>query len=135
MTGHRPLGVSLISILLGINGLISVVYGILLLFHIGEDLARESLGVTEGDITAFAISAIAVGVITLIIAGALRSGSNIARMVLVVLWLAQLGLLIWSMIRLHNVHWSSSMWPVVISGLAAGYLLFDNDAKNYFRSA
>jgi hypothetical protein len=135
MSEHRPLGVSLISILLGLNGLVSVVYGILLLFHVGEDLARESLGVSDGDITVFAISAIAVGVITLIIAGALRSGSNVARMVLAVLWFAQVGLLIWSMIQLHNVHWSSNMWPVVVSGLAAGYLLFDNDAKAFFRSA
>lgn len=135
MSGNRPFGVSLISLLLILNGLVSVVVGIMLLFHKGENLILDSLNVAEGNITALAISGIAIGAITLMIAFALRSGSNFARFFLVFIFLGQIGLLIWSMVQLHALHWSNALWPAVITGLAALYLLFDKDSRQFFSHA
>jgi hypothetical protein len=135
MSGKRPFGVGLIGLLLVLNGLVSLVVGIMLLFHKGEKVILENLDVAQGHITALAIAAIAIGAITLIIALALRSGSNFARFFLVFVWLADIGLLIWSMVQLHALHWSNALWPAVITGLAAFYLLFDKDSRQFFSRA
>ncbi len=134
MSTDRPLGVRLIALLLGINGFVSIIAGILLLFHVGEEAAIDALGVTEANLSVLAITAIAVGVITMVIAAALRSGSNFARLLLVLLWVGQLGVLVYSMVSLHSVHWTSAMWPTVITGLAGAYLLLDKDAREFFSS-
>lgn len=134
MTTHRPLGIRLIAFILGVNGFLSIVAGVLLLFHIGEETAIEALGVSEGNLTAVAVSAIVIGAITMIIASALRSGSNFARLLLVVLWIGQAGFLVYAIVSLHSVHWTSAMWPTVITGLAGAYLLLDKDARDFFSS-
>ena len=135
MSGNRPFGVSLISLLLILNGLVSVVIGIMLLFHRGEDTILEALNVGEGHVTALAIAAIAIGAIVLLLAFALRGGSNFARFFLVFVWLAQIGLLIWAMIETHSLHWSHALWSAVITGFAALYLLFDKDSRQFFSHA
>jgi hypothetical protein len=132
MTTHRPLGVRLIAFIVGINGLLSIVAGVLLLSHVGEETALEVLDVSKGNLNAVAISAIVIGLITMISAGALRSGSNFARLLLVVLWLGQAGFLVYAIVALHSVHWTSAMWPTVILGLTAVYLLLDKDARDFF---
>lgn len=135
MSGNRPFGVGLISLLLILNGLVSIGVGIMLLLHKSEDTILQALNVGEGHVTALAISAIAIGAIVLVLALALRGGSNFARFFLVFVWLAQIGLLIWAMIETHSVHWSHGLWSAVITGFAALYLLLDKDSRQFFRHA
>lgn len=132
MSDKRPFGVGLISLLIALNGLFTIVVGVLLLIHKGEDAIVDAFNISKDHITAFAIAALVLGALTLIVGLALRSGSNVARFLLVLLWLGNVGILIYSMVKLHALHWSNALWPAVISGLAAFYLLFDKDARQFF---
>lgn len=135
MAGKRPLGVGLISLLLILNGIMQIVVGILLITHTGEEEIIDAMGIAEGSVTTFAVIMFITGGLTLLVAFALRGGANWARLTLVVLFLLQVAGLIWSAIELHGLHWSNGLWPVVIAGLAAGYLLFDEDSKRFFGSS
>ena len=97
MSNHRPAGVGFISWLLIIGGTINVVAGVLMLLHRGQAFI-DAMDISEGNVTGYAIGTIAVGAIVLLVAFALRSGSNVARLLLVGVWLANAAILIWGIV-------------------------------------
>ena len=131
MSDQRPAGVGFISWLLILGGAINVAAGVLMLFHRGEAFI-DALNISDSGVTSYAIGMIAVGAVILLIAFALRGGSNIARMLLVVAWLANAAMMIWGIVGLHSVHWTNALWPLLVISLAVGYLMFDEDAKAFF---
>jgi hypothetical protein len=131
MSDQRPAGVGFISWLLILGGAINVVAGVLMLFHRGEAFI-DALNISDSGVTGYAIGMIAVGAVILLIAFALRGGSNVARMLLVVAWLANAAMMIWGIVGLHSVHWTNALWPLLVISLAVGYLMFDEDAKAFF---
>lgn len=131
MSTNRPFGVSLISWLMILNGIVSIAIGALILSHKGQSFV-DALNIADSDLNSYGIATLVVGGIVLLVGLGLRSGNNLVRMLVVAVWLAQVGVMIWAMIQFHSVQWSNSMWPVVITSLAALYLLFDEDAKAFF---
>jgi hypothetical protein len=131
MPDQRPAGVGFISWLLILGGGINVVAGVLMLFHRGEAFI-DALNISDSGVTSYAIGMIAVGAVILLIAFSLRGGSNVARMLLVVAWLANAAMMIWGIVGLHSVHWTNALWPLLVISLAVGYLLLDEDAKAFF---
>jgi hypothetical protein len=131
---HRPFGVSLLSIWLYIAGALNIVAGIIALFNTGNDDLLREMKATSSEITSYAIAAIVVGLITLVIGHLLRTRSSFARLLVGILALIQLGLTIWAVAAYNSVHWYSAIAPLIIYGAIVGYLFFDRDAKEFFAS-
>lgn len=97
-----------------------------------DSTARPPL---SGDVTLLGVATVVFGVVVFMIASALRGGSNFARLLIGVIALARLVGLILVTIGYHRVHWYDSLAPTVIYLLVAGYLVFDDDARAFFRRA
>jgi FtsH-binding integral membrane protein len=131
MSNHRPFGVSLIGWLMILNGIFSIAVGALILSHKGQTFIA-ALDIADSDLNAYGIATIVVGAVVLLVGLGLRSGNNLVRMLVAGVWLAQVAVMVWAVIQLHSLHWSNALWPVLITSLAAAYLLFDEDAKAFF---
>ena len=92
----------------------------------------NALDVSQGNLTTYAIVAMGLGIIVVLVGFALRAAANWARLLVAIVAVARLISLLWVVISLHSVHWYYALWPTVIYLLVAGYLLFDEDAKAYF---
>ena len=130
---RRPLGVSLLSILLIISGIFDLIAGIVLLATRNDADVRNALrDVSQGSITTLAIVTIGIGVIVLCAAFGLRRGANWARALVGGVAIARLIILFWSVAAHHSYHWYQALLPSAIYILVAGYLFLDEDAKRYF---
>jgi hypothetical protein len=131
MSNHRPFGVSLISWLMILNGIFSIAVGALILSHKGQTFV-DALSIADSDLNAYGIATIVVGAVVLLVGLGLRSGNNLVRLLVAGVWLAQVAVMVWAAIQLHSLHWSNALWPILITSLAAAYLLFDEDSKAFF---
>jgi hypothetical protein len=131
-TNRRPFGVSFLSILVIIGGILDIVAGIVLLTQRNDESLLESLGVKDSEVTTYAIVAIAFGVVAILVGGALRGGADWARLLIALIAVARLASFIWVAAAYHRVHWYDSLAPLVLYSVVAGYLFFDDDAKRYF---
>jgi hypothetical protein len=133
---RRPVGVSLLSILLIIAGIFDIVAGIVVLATRNDANVRLALrDVTSGSLTTLAIVTIAMGVLVLLVALSLRRGANWARAVVAGVAIARLIILIWSVIAHHSYHWYQALLPAAIYALVAGYLFYDEEARRFFESS
>ena len=133
---RRPLGVSLLSILLMISGFFDLVAGIVLLATRNDAGVRNALrDVSQGSITTLAIVTIGLGVAVLVVAFGLRRGANWARALVAGVAIARLIILFWSVAAYHSYHWYQALLPTAIYILVAGYLFYDEDAKRYFEQS
>jgi hypothetical protein len=128
---NRPFGVSFLSLLLIIGGIVDVIAGILVWFNDDAEVLK-SISHTQGEIRTYAIVSIIIGVVVVLLGFALRRGSNLARTFIGLIALIRLGTLVWVVIAYHQVHWYQALWPAVIYLLVAGYLFLDEDAKAFF---
>lgn len=128
----RPFGVSFLSILIMAVGVIEVAGGILLFVQRLDDELLDTVDVTASQITTYALFTTMFGVIVFLVGLALRSGAGWARYVVAVLAAVRLASLIWVVVAYHSIHWYSAIWSLAMYTLVAGYLLFDDDAKQYY---
>ncbi|MGR2752895.1 DUF7144 family membrane protein [Agromyces arachidis] len=82
--GDRPVTVTIIGVLAYIAGMIDLVSGVILLFLLPVQDVVDSFGGT-GPLVAAAIGSIVVGLVTVVVAGGLLRGSQVARMIVTVL--------------------------------------------------
>ncbi len=132
-TVRRPFGVSFLSIFLIVGGVLDIVGGIVLLTQQNDEDLLDTIGATSSDVTTYGIVAIVFGVVVLLLASALRSGSNFARLLIGVIALLRAIAFVWGAVAYHRIHWYDTLGPVVIYALIAGYLFFDDDAQEFFR--
>jgi hypothetical protein len=131
-TEPTPFGVTFIAVLLAALGLLEVIGGLLLLVQRGDADLLAAVDVTSAQLTTYALFSAMFGIIVVLVANALRTGSQWSRYVVAVIAAARLATLVWVVIGYHGIHWYTAIWPMVLYGLLAGYLFFDEDAKNYF---
>lgn len=134
MSSNRPFGVSFLSILLIIGGIFDVVGSIIFLLNRNNEDVQRVGDVTSGQLTGYAIAGIVIGVVVILVAFALRNGSNFARYLIGFIALLRLATLIWLVIAYHSVHWYNAFWPMALYALVFGYLFFDEDAKRFFEA-
>ena len=132
-TDRRPFGVSFLSLLVAVMGVIQIGAGIVVLVQRNDDDTLDTLELTSSEATTAGIVGIIVGVLAILISGALRRGANWARLLVGLLAAVNAAILVWAALSFHEVHWYNVMWPTVIYALVAGYLFFDDDAQAYFR--
>lgn len=129
---RRPFGVSFLSVLVIIGGFIDILSSLVILLDRDDDDLLNALDVSQGNLTAYAIVGMGLGIVVVLVGFALRTAANWARLLVAIVAVARLISLFWVVISLHSVHWYHALWPTAIYLLVAGYLLFDEDAKAYF---
>ena len=131
-TGRRPFGVSLLSILIMLGGAFDVIGGVLLLFERRDREVLADLDLTTNQITGYAIGAIVLGIIAILIGLMLRNGSEFARYLVAIIAAVRLASLVFTIIRFDSIHWYHAFVPTVVYAVVAGYLFFDKDAQAFF---
>jgi hypothetical protein len=128
---QRPIGVSLLSILVIIAGALDVLAGVLSISMRGDaDLLVELKG-TEGEVTGLGTGLVVLGVIAIIVGFMLWRGSAFARILIGVIALVRLVGTVWVVASFDRAQWYEGIGSLVIYALVAGYLLFGDTARDY----
>ncbi len=131
---QRPLGISLLSILVIIAGALDVLAGILSVSIRGDNELLVEVKASQGEITAFGSGLIILGVIAMVVGFMLWRGSAFARILIGIIALVRLVGTIWVFASFDKVHWYEGIVPLVLYALVAGYLLFGTTARDYTQS-
>ncbi len=117
--GKRPLGVSLVFVVILISGVLAVVAGIWRLFNRGDDI---------GWIAALVV--ILLGLIYLLVAKGIANGSRGARFVVAIVTVLSIVAATWSMILQPSV-WVTAVIQILLGLIVLG-LLYNARARQFF---
>lgn len=129
----RPGGVTLVIILMWINAILEIIAGVLTMIASGDLQYRVEYDQTQTVLLWIGIVAIAFGVITIVLAMGLASGSNAARVVVTILIVLQILADAWELAaRAHgSFPWISILgilfWLIILG------LLWTSRASAFFR--
>lgn len=130
-TRDRPGGITFIVVLAYIGFIFQVLAGILVAIEADEIRHQAKSGMTEDQLVATGIAMIVIGVIGILLTGALARGSNVVR-ILFGVWVAlQVAGGIYAMIGHDGVRQGAGIVPVVF-GIVVLYLLFNERSHDYF---
>lgn len=129
---QRPFGVSLLSLILIVAGVLQIGGGIFAFVQRNDEELLASVDATSSDLSTLGIVTIALGVVALLVGLAMRRGESWARTLVGVLALINVGFLVFAAISYHHIHWYNVAWPALFYALIAGYLFSDEDAKRFF---
>jgi hypothetical protein len=121
---QRPGGVTLVAVIVWIQGLLTLIGGIIAL------IGAFAPGAVGGAFLAVAIISIIIGIITIAVGFGLLRGSNGARILTTIVLVISLATAIFSMFA------TNSFWSQVVSALLAVIgliLLYTQRANEYFR--
>jgi hypothetical protein len=126
----RPLGVTIVAALAIISGAFDILGGILLLILGSDAEAAEAFG-GSALLTTAAITAIAIGVIMVIIAFGLLRGNAVSRIAATVVQAFSLVMSIWLAITQPST--LGTEIPSALLALAVLVLLWSGESTRYFR--
>lgn len=130
---RRPLGVTLLVVLIVINGLLALVGGLYLAIqHDDRDLIRETR-VSSDNLLGYGISLAVVGAIYLVIARGLATGGGISRFLVGAFSLINLIAGIWVAVEKEGQLQTQGVVSAVISGIVL-LLLYSPRANAFFRT-
>jgi hypothetical protein len=130
---RRPFGVTLLVILIVINGLIAVIGGLVLAIqHDDREVIRQT-GVSSDNLLVYGISIVIVGAIYLVIARGLATGGGISRFLVGAFSLLNLIGGIWLAVEKGGELQTQGIVTAVISGIIL-LLLYSPRANAFFRT-
>ena len=130
---RRPLGVTLLVVLIVINGLLALVGGLYLAIqHDDRDLIRET-GVSSDNLLVYGLSLAVVGAIYLVIARGLATGGDISRFLVGAFSLVNLIAGIWVAVDKDGQLQTQGIINAVVSGIVL-LLLYSPRANAFFRA-
>lgn len=130
---RRPVLLSIVTILMIIAGILSIVGGIAVIALRNNDNFVVEVNESSGTITSIGIGAIISGVISIILAMALRNGSRIARALVAIYEVLHIIVAIYAIVRLdHNTYLSASIVSIVISVFILYYLYGTQGSREFF---
>lgn len=130
-TSTRPGGITFIVVLAYIGFIFEVLAGILIMIEADEIFQQAKSGMTEDQLLGVGIATIAIGVIGILLTGALARGSNVVR-ILFGIWVAlQVSGGFYAMISHDGVRRGAGIVPLVF-GIVILYLLFNQKAHDFF---
>jgi len=122
-TVKRPMGVTLVFVVILVLGLLTLVAGIARLFNRGDN---ATVGLWTAIIT------IVIGVLYLLVARGIASGSSFARFIVALLTVLMIAASVWTLIA------APSLWPAlviqILLGLIVLLLLYSAPATRFFKS-
>jgi hypothetical protein len=130
---RRPFGVTLLVILIVINGLIAVIGGLVLAIqHDDRDVIRQT-EVSSDNLLVYGISLVVAGAIYLLIARGLAAGGGISRFLVGAFSLLNLIAGIWVAVEKDGQLQTQGIVSAVISGVVL-LLLYSPRANAFFRT-
>ncbi|MBM3659657.1 MAG: hypothetical protein FJW95_09160 [Actinobacteria bacterium] len=127
----RPGGITFVVVLAYIGFIFEILAGILIMIEADEVSQQLRSGMTEDQMMAAGIVTVVIGVIGVLLTGALARGSNVVR-ILFGVWVAfQVAGGLYAMLSHDGVRRGAGIVPVVF-GIVILYLLFNQRAHDYF---
>lgn len=130
-----PLGVKLLSMVVIIAAILDLSLATLMLLNAGTSNLQAETGLSSGQLVAYSIGIGVIGLIAFAVGIGLRAGSHWARTVTIVLALIRLVGLGFAMIEFSNRQWYTALVPAIIYTFVAYYLLYDEEAREYYGAA
>ena len=132
MDAHRPGAVTVVVVVMYIQGVFQVLAGLFAFIERNDLDLRAHYDASSGAIATFGIINIIIGLIVLFLASALGRGSNFVRLFVGIISAVNLGVAVWGLIAFEGTARANSLWQALIAGLTL-YLLFGRpDSQAYF---
>ena len=117
---QRPVGVTILIVLLWIQALVSIAGGVaLILLHKNHSLVHDAHA-SSSTLLAYGIGVLIVGVVTALIASALGRGSDFARWVVGLISILQLAGSVYGVVHFHG----GSRTGAIVNGVIALIILY-----------
>jgi hypothetical protein len=130
-TTERPGSITFVVVLAYIAFIFEVLAGVLVWIEADEIRHQAKSGMTEDQLVATGIAMVVIGVVGILLTGALARGSNVVR-ILFGVWVAlQVAGGIYAMTGHDGVRRGAGIVPVVF-GIVILYLLFNQRAHDFF---
>lgn len=129
----RPLLLAVIAIVIGIQAVFSILFGIGLYIERNDNDLLAHVAQSSDELGALGIGAIVVGVIQLLVAAGLWSGNNFARLLTGFFAALQLMAGIYVLIAYDGALRWQGLWQSLLGALVL-YLLFNRSADRFFTS-
>jgi hypothetical protein len=128
---ERPGGITFIVVLAYIGFIFEVLAGILIMIDADQVSQQLHSGMTEDQLMGAGIATVVIGVIGILLTGALARGSNVVR-ILFGIWVAlQVAGGLYAMVSHDGVRRGAGIVPLVF-GIVILYLLFNQRAHDFF---
>jgi hypothetical protein len=129
---HRPFGVTLVVVLMFIQGIFEVLAGLGLLLERNDLDLQQHLSASDGTLTALGILILIAGAVTILLATMLGRGSNFVRLLVGIVSAFNLGSAVWGLIAFAGTGRLNSLFQAIVAGIVL-YLLFGNrESQEYF---
>jgi hypothetical protein len=130
-TTNRPGGITFIVVLAYIAFIFEVLAGILIMIEADQVSQQVRSGMTENQMMGAGIATVVIGVIGILLTGALARGSNVVR-ILFGIWVAlQVVGGLYAMLSHDGVRRGAGIVPLVF-GIVILYLLFNQKSHDFF---
>jgi len=120
MAGSRPFGVSLLTVIIVISGILGIIGGIVALLDFGNSVGLIS-----------ALVVLLVGLIYLLVAKGLWNGSSGARLIVAIVTVLSLLNGIWMLVTVAGQRWSG-LFSIIVALIVLG-ILYSRRATIFFR--
>jgi holin-like protein len=128
---HRPVGITVIVVLMWIQGIFGIIAGLVAFFERNDVELRGYWDASSGTITAWGIIAILVGLATIFLAVSLGRGSNVVRIFVGVIAAFNFGVGVWGLFAFAGTAWANAIWQMIIAGVVL-YILFGSRSSQEF---
>jgi holin-like protein len=129
---RRPVGVTVIVVLLWIQGLFGIVGGLILFFERNNaDVIRE-VNASSGTIGAPGIIVVIVGIATLLVAVLLAQGSNFARWLVAIISVVDLATAVYYFFALSSVVRDNAIIQALIAIIVLYFLFGERGSREFF---
>lgn len=126
-----PGGITFVVVLAYIGFIFEVIAGILVMIDADQVSQQLRSGMTENQLMGVGIATVVIGVIGILLTGALERGSNAVR-ILFGIWVAlQVAGGLYAVVSHDGVRRSAGILPLVL-GIVILYLLFNRNAREFF---
>jgi holin-like protein len=128
---RRPIGITVIVVLMWIQGIFGVLAGLIIFFERNDAALATHWEASSGTFGAYGIIAILVGLATIVLAVSLGRGSNVVRIFIGIIAAFNLGVGIWGLFAFAGTAWANAIWQIIIAGVIL-YILFGSRASQEF---
>jgi hypothetical protein len=128
---RRPVGVTVIAVILFIQAIAGIVGGIAFIIERNNASLLDHVDAKSNEVTAYATVAIVWGVIALLVGMGLWRGGNWARVLVAIVEVLSVAGGVYLLIQWDGTHAYTGIWQIAI-GMIVLYLLFNPRASEFF---
>lgn len=130
----RPIGVTVLVVLLWVEALLSLAAGLFLIFEHNDTSLLVHVDASSDTLLAIGIAAIVIGLITAMVASALGNASNFARWLVGFIALLHLAGSVYSFVALDGVTRGSAFVEALLALIVLYFLFGERGSEEFFSS-